>query len=84
MAGKRVVGKEAEKLRLNFEVTREMFEESLPQLEALLAKNGISLYGNKSTVTKKTKTSDLANEITPEIKTDQNNLYDGCGKKKKG
>ena len=37
---RRVSGKEAMNLLLNFEVTREMFEASIPQLDALLREDG--------------------------------------------
>ena len=41
MTVKKVTGKDAENLTLNFEVTREMFNASLPQLDALLIRDGI-------------------------------------------
>ena len=37
---RRVTGKEALSLPLNFEITREMFEASIPQLMALLREDG--------------------------------------------
>ena len=46
MAVEKVTGEEAEHLHLNFEVTREMFEASLPQLDALLSKKGLSRVSN--------------------------------------
>ena len=40
MEVRKVTGKEAEKLTLNFEITREMFEASLPQFDELMLKDG--------------------------------------------
>ena len=41
MAIKKVIGKDAEMLTLNFEVSREMFDASSPQLDALLIRDGL-------------------------------------------
>ena len=40
MEVRKVTGKEAEGLTINFEITREMFEASLPQLDAILKAHG--------------------------------------------